>query len=64
MMMTFNQAVVLIIVLWVLYGLVYFSILDHERQLKKARHKARMRGKLSVVEGGKSNEQHQETNKD
>ena len=57
MMITPKQILVIIMLAWLAYGLIYFSIKDHNAQLKKARHRARMRGKISVVEGGKSNEQ-------
>lgn len=57
MMITPKQMLLIIMALWFCYGLVYFSIKDHNAQLKKARHRARMRGKIIVIEGGKSNEQ-------
>lgn len=57
MMITPKQMLVIIMLLWLAYGVIYYSIRDHNTQLKKARHRARMRGKIFVVEGGKSNEQ-------
>lgn len=57
MMITPEQGLAIIIMLWVCFGFVWFSIRDHERQVKKAVHRRRMRGKLYLIEGGKSNEQ-------
>lgn len=57
MMLTPKQMLVIIVLFWLAYGAVYYSIKDRNAQLKKARHRTRMRGKIIVIEGGKSNEQ-------
>lgn len=60
MMLTNSQMLIIIAGLWFSYGLIWYSIRDHKRQVKKAIHRNRMRGKLKVIEGGKLHE-HPET---